>query len=130
MDNIQIVQEVYHHFGKSDISAMLAHFDEDVIWVRPGEPEIPFSGTFKGHEGLGKFFHLVAQNVRIKEFLLKNFLSNEDTVAVIGEDSADVIPTGKSYTTYWTQVFTFKDGKIIYGRAYIDTLEIAKAFRP
>ena len=130
MDNVQIVQQVYKYFGEKNVPGILSHFDKDVVWERPGAPDIPFSGTFNGHEGLIKFFTLVAQNVKISEFAPKKFLSDEDTVAVIGDDEAEVIPTGKKYKTHWNQVFTLKNGKIIHGRVYIDTLQIARAFQP
>ena len=129
MDNVQIIQQVYKDFGAGNVAAVLSFFDKDVEWVRPGEPDIPFSGIFKGIDGMGKFLSLVAQNVRIKEFYPKQFFSNGDNVVVIGEDTAEAISTGKSYTTHWVQVFTLKDQKIIHGRAFIDTLQVAKAFR-
>lgn len=129
MDNVQIVQEVYKYFGEKNIPGILSHFDKDVVWERPGAPAIPFSGTFNGHEGLIKFFTLVAQNVKISEFAPKKFLSDEDSVAVVGDDEAEVISTGKKYKTHWVQVFTLKNGMIIHGRVYIDTLQIAGAFQ-
>lgn len=130
MDNVQIVQQVYKSFGEGNIPSILSHFDKDVVWERPGAPDIPFSGTFNGHDGLIRFFTLVAQNVKISEFSPKIFLSNENTVAVVGDDEATSIPTGKKYKTHWVQVFTLKNGKIIHGRVYIDTLQIARTFQP
>ena len=131
MDNVQIIQQVYKYFGEGNVAAVLSFFDKDVEWVRPGEPDIPFSGTFKGIDGMGKFLSLVAKSVRIKEYYPKQFLSNDDdTVVVIGEDTAEAISTGKSYTTHWVQTFVLRDEKIIYGRAFIDTLQVAKAFHP
>jgi ketosteroid isomerase-like protein len=76
-----------------------------------------------------KFLTLVSQTIKIDSFVPKQFLGNRDTVVVMGEDTAHVISTGKSYTTNWIQVFILKDQKIVHGRAYIDTLQIAKAFQ-
>jgi ketosteroid isomerase-like protein len=129
MDNIQIVQDVYKNFGEKNIAGILSHFDKEVVWERPGAPDIPFCGIFNGHDGMIKFLTLVSQNVKLDSFIPKQFLSEGDTVVVIGEDSAKAIPTGKSYTTDWIQVFFLKDKKIVRGRAYIDTLQIAKAFQ-
>ena len=130
MDNIQIVKDVYKNFGEKNIPGILSYFDEEVVWERPGAPDIPFCGTFNGHEGMIKFLTLVLQNVKLDSFIPKQFLSNGDTVVVMGEDTAKAIPTGKSYSTHWIQVFVLKDQKIVLGRAYIDTLQIAKAFYP
>jgi len=130
MDNIKTVQDVYKNFGEKNIPGILAHFDKEVVWERPGAPDIPFCGTFNGHEGMIKFLTLVSQTIKMESFVPKQFLGNGDTVVVIGEDTAHVISTGKSYTTHWIQVFILKDQKIIRGRAYIDTLQIAKAVQP
>lgn len=130
MDNIQIVQDVYKNFGQGNVPGILAHFDKDVVWMRPGAPDIPFCGTFIGHEGLIKFFTFVSQTIKVNSFVPTQFLGNGDTVVAIGEDTAQVISTGKSYNTHWIQVFILKDQKIVEGRAYIDTLQIAKAFQP
>ena len=130
MDNIQIVQDIYKNFGERNVAGILSHFDKKVVWERPGSPDIPFCGIFNGHEGMIKFLTLVSQNVKIDSFIPKQFLAHEDTVVVIGEDTAKAIPTGKNYTTHWIQVFTLKDKKIVHGRAFIDTLTIARAFQP
>ena len=130
MDNVQIVQDVYRNFGEKNIPGILAHFDKEVVLERPGAPDIPFCGTFNGHEGMIKFLTLVSQTIKIDSFVPKQFLGNGDTVVVIGEDTALVLSTGKSYSTHWIQVFVLKDQKIVQGRAYIDTLHIAKAFQP
>jgi len=130
MDNVQIVQDVYKNFGERNVPGVLAHFDKDVVWLRPDAPEIPFCGTYNGHEGMIKFLTLVSQTIKIDSFAPKQFLGNGDTVVVVGEDSAHVISTGKSYTTHWIQLFRLKDKKIVEGRAYIDTLQIARAFQP
>src|SRR5687768_3277954 len=130
MDNIQIVQDVYKNFGERNVPGVLIHFDKNVVWERPGAPDIPFCGTFNGHEGMIRFLTFVAQTIRIDSFVPKQFLGSGDTVLVMGEDSAHVISTGKSYTTHWIQLFRLKDKKIMEGRAYIDTLQIAKAFQP
>jgi ketosteroid isomerase-like protein len=130
MDNIQIVQDVYKNFGERNVPAVLAHFAKNVVWMRPDAREIPFCGTYNGHEGMIKFLTLVSQTIKMDSFLPSQFLADGDTVVVMGEDSAHVISTGKSYTTHWIQVFVLKDKKIVQGHAYIDTLQIAKAFQP
>ena len=130
MDNIQIVQDVYKNFGQRNVPGVLAHFDKNVVWMRPDASEIPFCGTYNGHEGMIKFLTLVSQTIKMTSFVPRQFLGNGDTVVVMGEDSANVVSTGKSYTTHWIQVFVLKDKKVVQGRAYIDTLQIAKAFQP
>ena len=130
MDNLQIVKEVYRLFGEKNIPALLSHFDNDIEFVRPGNADIPFAGTFKGFDGLIKMFTIIAQSIRLKTFVPEKFFANEDMIVVLGSDTAEVIATGRSYTTTWVQAFTLKNGKIIHVQVYFDTLTIANAFHP
>ncbi len=130
MENLQIIQEMYKNFAEKNMPAVLNSFDKDVVWVRPGEPAIPFSGTFNGMEGLARMFTIIAQTVKINSLTPEKIIAQDDTVAVIGSDKADVIATGKSYTSEWVYLYTLKNEKIIKVQVYIDTLELAKAFQP
>ena len=130
LNNQQIIEQLYGNYAAGNISAVLSAFDNDVVWVRPGAPSIPFSGVFKGVEEVTRMFAIQATTLAIKTFLPEKICTNDDTVMVLGHDVAEVIATGKTYTTGWVHSFTFKDGKIIYVQVYIDTKTMADAFLP
>ena len=133
MDNLsnqQIIEQTYRNYAAGNMSAVLSSFDKDIVWVRPGAPSIPFSGIFKGIEEVTKMFAIQATTLTIKTFLPEKICTNDDTVVVLGHDIAEVIATGKTYSTEWVQAFTFKNGKIIYVQVYLDTKTIADAFLP
>ena len=133
MDNLsnqQIIEQTYRNYAEGNMSAVLSSFDKDIVWVRPGAPSIPFSGIFKGIGEVTKMFAIVATTLTIKTFLPEKICANDDTVVVLGHDIAEVIATGKTYSTEWVQAFTFKNGKIIDVRVYLDTKAIADAFIP
>ena len=128
MDNLQIVKEVYRLFGERNVPALLSYFDKDIEFVRPGNADIPFAGTFRGIDGLIKMLTIIGQSIQLKAFTPGNFFVNENMVVVLGSDTAEVIATGKSYTSSWVQAFTLKDTKIVHVQVYLDTLTIAAAF--
>lgn len=128
MDNLQVIKDVYRLFGEKNVPALLAHFDKDIEFVRPGNADIPFAGVFRGIDGLIKMFTIISQTIRLKEFTPEKFFANENMVVVLGSDTAEVIATGKSYTSTWVQAFTLKDSKVIHVQVYLDTLTIAAAF--
>ena len=133
MDNVsnqQIIEQMYKNYATGNMSAVLSCFDKDIIWERPGAPFIPFSGIFKGIEEVTKMFAIQATSLSLKKFVPEKICTNEDTVVVLGHDEADVISTGKSYSTQWAQVFTLKDGKIIRVQVLLDTKTVADAFLP
>ncbi len=133
MDNVsnqQIVEQLYKFFEENNMQAALNLFDNDITWVRPGEPEIPFAGTFKGREGLAEMLAIQSATIKIKTFLPKKICVNDDTVVALGIDTVVVIHTGKTYTSEWVHAFTFKNSKIIHVQVYMDTKTIADAFMP
>ena len=129
LSNLQVIQQMYKSFAEGNIQAVLSFFDKNVVWVRPGEPDIPFSGTFNGFEGLAKMFAIMKETIKLKSFVPEKFYTNDDTVVVEGNDIVEVIATGKFYSSDWVQCFTFSNGKIIYVQVYMDTLKIANAFQ-
>ena len=133
MDNVsnqQIIEQMYRNYAAGNMSAVLSSFDKDIVWVRPGAPSIPFSGIFKGVEEVTRMFAIQATMLAVKTFLPEKICSNDDTVVVLGHDTVDVIPTGKTYSTDWVQSFTLKDGKVINVQVYLDTKSVADAFLP
>jgi len=133
MDNLtnqQIIEQVYWNFAEGNMQKVLSFFDPGITWVRPGGPAIPFAGTFRGYEGLGKMFALQTAAIKLKTFLHQKICTNDDTVVVLGNDTVNVISTGKTYSSDWVQAFTLKDRKIIHVQVYMDTKTIADAFSP
>jgi len=129
MENIQIIQQMYKDFGAGNMEAVMSTFDKDVVWIRPGEPDIPFAGTYVGIEGLARMFGIISKTIKIKGFHPKQILHSGDSVVVIGCDEADVISTGKSYLSEWVYVYTIKNKKITHVQVYLDSLLLAKAFQ-
>jgi uncharacterized protein len=47
-------QDVVDAFMSGDIPRLLQGFADDVVWYAPGDT--PVSGTFRGHDGIARFF--------------------------------------------------------------------------
>ena len=130
VSNQQIIEQMYKDYKAGNISAVFSFFDKDIVWVRPGAPDIPFSGTFNGIDEVIRMFTIQAETLTVTSFVPEKICTNEDTVVVLGNDTAIVKATGKTYSEEWVQAFTFKNGKIIYVQVYIDTKMIAEACLP
>jgi ketosteroid isomerase-like protein len=126
--NQQIIEQMYNDFASGNIPAVISVFSKDVIFMRPGAPFIPFSGTFTGIDEVIKMFQIQNQTLKMKSFVPDKICTNDDTVVVIGHDEAGVIETGKSYSADWVQAYTFKDQKVVHAQVFMDTKLIADAF--
>jgi uncharacterized protein len=128
--NQQIVQQLFDNYLHGNIPAMFALMDSSIVWIEPGAPEVGWGGTFSGFDGVKKMLVLEAEMLKVTAFNIKNFLTNDTMVTVLGNDSANVVSTGKSYTTEWTMTFTLVNEKITRVETCMDTNAIAKAFLP
>jgi len=55
--NVEIARWIYAAFGQGDIPELLGLLEDDVVWVVPGAPEIPYAGTYNGREIDAHQFH-------------------------------------------------------------------------
>jgi ketosteroid isomerase-like protein len=129
IQNIEIVKQVYEAFAKRDINAILNLLSPDVEWGEPDNPYNPAAGTRHGHKGFLEWLEVGRQSEEIVVLEPKKFLTDNDTVAVVGYTKCIAKPTGKSYETDFVHLVTLKDGKIIRFQEFFDTYAAVEAFR-
>jgi ketosteroid isomerase-like protein len=129
IQNIEIVKQVYEAFAKRDINAILNLLSPDVEWGEPSNPFNPAAGTRHGHKGFLEWLEVGRQSEEIVVLEPKKFLTDNDTVAVVGYTKCIAKPTGKSYETDFVHLVTLKDGKIIRFQEFFDTYAAVEAFR-
>jgi len=127
-NNQHIIEATYKYFAEGNMAGVLSSFSKNVVWIRPGAPFIPFSGTFNGIDEVIKMFGIQNKTLKIKTFVPEKFCTNENMVVVLGHDEAEVIETGKTYNSDWAQTFTLENEKIISVQVFMDTKLIADAF--
>lgn len=127
--NLEIMKEAYAAFGRGDIPAILSLEDPDTELEIAGPKEIPWSGSFLGHEGAKKYFAAIVEEADFDAFEPHTFLAQGDTVVVLGFERVRSKRTGRSYENHWVHAFTLANGKITRFREYGDTATVAAAFR-
>jgi hypothetical protein len=123
------VQEVYAKFARRDIPAILTMLSPDVEWGEPDNPFNPAGGTRHGHAGFLDWLNIGRQSEDILVLEPRKFLSDSDSVAVVGYTKCLAKPTGRSYETNFVHLFTFRDNKIVRFEEYFDTYKAGEAFR-
>jgi len=127
-DNIKVVQEAYASFGRGDIEALLGSLDENVEWVLPGEGLIPQAGTYRGRDGVARFFQLLNETTEFAAFEPQEFLAQGDRVIALGTYKGKARATGRPFESSWAMSFLLRDGKVLKFREYTDTGAIGSAF--
>ena len=54
--NVQIIQQAFADFGSGNIQGILDICTDDIVWAGAENPGVPITGTFKGNDGVRKFF--------------------------------------------------------------------------
>ena len=82
--NVDLVLTLYDAFSKREIDKILEMLCDDVEWGEPENPYNPAGGTRKGHTGFLEWVNIGkdAEDILIME--PKKFLTDNDSVAVIG----------------------------------------------
>lgn len=126
--NVEIVRQGYADFQQGNIPAVLELLSDNVTWELPASAGVPFSGVFKGKEGVLTFFKNVGELNEFQEFSPDSFVSEGDRVIALGHLVAKSKTTGKTSANKWAHVWTLREGKVIAHFEYVDTAEIKEAF--
>lgn len=129
IQNIRAVQDLYAAFGRADIGHILAMLTPDVEWCEPENPFNPAGGLRRGHEGFVEWLNVGREAEQILVLEPRQFLSNQDVVAVVGYTKCLARSTQREYETDFVHVITFKDGKVTRFQEFFDTYAASEAFR-
>jgi ketosteroid isomerase-like protein len=127
-ENVVVVQNAYAAFARGDIQTILGSLTDDVEWVLPGEGLIPQAGTYRGLEGVGRFFQLLSQTTEFSALEPREFIADGDRVIVLGFYRGKAKDTGRGFEAQWAMSFTLRSGKVASFREYTDTATIGRAY--
>lgn len=126
-ENLQVVKDGYAAFSRGDIAGLLERFSPDIEWHIPGTG-LPLAGTYRGHDGVTKFFQKLAQEAEILDFQPREFVADGDRVLVVGSERVKVRATNRTVDLDWIMSFTMRNGKVTNFREYTDTKALADAY--
>jgi ketosteroid isomerase-like protein len=126
--NTQLVQQAFRNYRDADIPSFLNVLADNVEWIVPDMPNVPFAGTWRGRQAVGHFFIQLAEVQDVLEFQPEQFISQGDTVVVLGRFTMRIKASGRQYSSAWAQVWKVEHGKgVTYVREYVDTLAVSRA---
>jgi len=128
-DNLTIAQGIYTAFGQGNIPAILNVLTDDVEFHEPPGGTPPFTGVYHGRAGAGTFYQEMVGAVDILMLEPHEFVTQGDTVVVLGSYRFRPKTTGIPFDTDWAMVWWFRDGKINKFQIHYDTATEAAAFQ-
>lgn len=125
MDELQrnkaVVGQFFDRLSANDLDGLGELLHEDATWWVLGGELWPFSGTISKQ----KFLEITSQIVSVFPDGLtiepRSFVAEGDRVAVEAEGKARTA-SGRDYNNVYHFLFALRDGRIILGKEYFDTL--------
>jgi hypothetical protein len=120
--NTKIVQEMYAAFKAGDIQSLLNRVSEDIDWMIQGPTEIsPLMGTRRGRDQVAEFFRKIDEVEEVQLFEPRDYIAQDDKVAVFGHYKARVKATNRIAESDFVHLFVLQDGKVVKFRELFDT---------
>jgi len=123
-----VVQRMFRAFGNGDIEGMKKTVSSNTVWSYSGPKSIPYTGTYKGPEGVGQFVINIVSNVEILDFKTFEFISEGNNVVVTGYEKQKIKKNGQILEQKWVQVYKVENGLITSMDEYADTAKASELF--
>jgi len=126
----EYTQDFYALASTSPQEAIDKYIGDDFQWINPLPNFIPFGGTYRGADGLFKYFTLLDAAIVMSPLHFDTILAENNLVSVIGVEKDTLVKaTNKRYSMPFVHILTFKDdGKLSQVREYNDITDMITAF--
>jgi ketosteroid isomerase-like protein len=118
--NVEIARRVMQAFNDEGIEGVVPYYDDD---CEVYDPDVPGNHSYRGKDGLRSFLNLMLTGSEQTEIRDYELLPAGDRVVALnrtyyrGEGGGPEVEVRDAHT------MTFRDGKIVYWRLYIDRAE-------
>lgn len=120
----EIAREGYARQARGSLSGVFELLSPDIEIVQT--TDLPWGGTFKGHEGARQFFARIAEYTDATPQPLRYVPAGED-VAVIGRLVGTVRANARAIDIDIVHVWTVRNGKAVRFLPFIDTPAMRRA---
>ena len=120
-ENVDIVRRCYEAWNRGDWDGVIAFAHPDIEWYTPRED--PDWGSYRGHDGLRRFWTDWAEAVGRLRFEPEEFIDAADHVVVVTRRRGRGTQSGLEIEDRVIQVVTMRDGKGTCVREFYDRAE-------
>jgi ketosteroid isomerase-like protein len=120
-EHAELVRRGYEAWNKGDRQWVLDHMSPQVEWIAP--PEDPDPGTYRGHEGVLRFWEQWRAAVGQLHFEAREMLEAGDHVVVTAVRSGIGETSGLAISDTVIQVFSFEGDTCVRVRESYDKAE-------
>lgn len=112
--------------GRASFALLAPYFSPDVVLHQARA--LPYGGTWRGHDGMARFFLAMSEAWEVFDITRQEFLATGETAVVHSDIRARARATGRELAFPILQSVSVRDGRIAEVRPFCwDTAEIAAA---
>jgi uncharacterized protein len=115
--NVDLVAKIYDAFRTRDIPAAMALIAEDVTIEQ--STEVPWGGSYRGHEGAMQFFATLGSNIA-SAVTVDHYVDAGDQVVAVGWTRGTVHANGAAFDVPIAHLWQLRDGRAVAVRFCID----------
>jgi ketosteroid isomerase-like protein len=115
--SVAVVESLYAAFARRDLAEVFGTLDANVH-IRQST-ELPWGGTYEGHDGARQFFGKLAGAIS-STLVLDRLIDAGDHVVAIGRTTGTVNATGRRFDVPISHVWEVREGKVTAAQFCID----------
>lgn len=125
-ENVRIMKEAYDAFSQGDMPKVFSMLADDAEYISVGpSDQIPWAGTYQGHDQIGQFFTRLGEALEFQAFSAQEYIAQGDKLAVLLHGRYKARSTGKEFETNPQHIVTLREGKVVQLITLDDTATIA-----
>ena len=119
-----VVRDVYAAFERRDVPRLLELFDPEIVVTQ--SEEVPWGGTYRGHEAVLEFFGRLGARIQTNVEIDRLIVAG-DTVVENGRTCGHAVESGRRFAIDETHVWRVRDGRVVRMEAYVDNAAMLAA---
>ena len=128
---VAVVKALYADLQKGDLQHIETLVTPDTVWTfHAPEHLVPYAGVYKGKDGVRHFFAAIGRTIEVREIGQRQFIEQNNTVAVVGWERSVARETGGEFHADWLHLFTMENGLIARFEEFTDSAAIVAALAP
>ena len=115
--NVALIEGLYSAFAERDLAEVFRRLDAKVQ-IRQST-ELPWGGSYDGHEGARQFFGKLAGAIS-STLVLDRLVDAGDHVVAVGRTTGIVVATGRRFDVPIAHIWEVHDDKVTFAHFCID----------
>jgi ketosteroid isomerase-like protein len=120
------VAELYAAYAGGDMPAVMEGMAADVAWHSLGEASLPWSGRWRGPEGVAGYFAALAAACRVIAYDIEHIIADGDWASVLATIGVRYHADGTECTYAKVDILRLAGGRIAEFREFYDTATVAR----